>query len=43
MNNFRLTNKKIHNDSRSSIVNLHNEKMDNIFKKYETIEKKKKN
>ena len=41
MNNFRLTNKKIHNDSRSSIENLHNEKMDNIFKKYETIEKKK--
>lgn len=41
MNNFRLSNKKIHNDSRSSIENLHNEKMDNIFKKYETIEKKK--
>jgi len=42
MNNFRLSNKKIHQDSRSSIENLHNEKMDNIFKKYETLEKKKK-
>ena len=41
MNNFRLSNKKIHKDSRSSIENLHNEKMDNIFKKYETLEKKK--
>ena len=41
MNNFRLSNKKIHQDSRSSIENLHNEKMDNIFKKYDTLEKKK--
>ena len=41
MNNFRLSNKKIHQDSRSSIENLHNEKMDNIFKKYETLDKKK--
>jgi hypothetical protein len=41
MNNFRLSNKKIHNDSRSSIENLHNEKMDNIFKKYNSINKKK--
>ena len=42
MNNFRLSNKKIHQDSRSSIENLHNEKMNNIFKKYGTLEKKKK-
>ena len=41
MNNFRLSNKKIHQDSRSSIENLHNEKMDNIFKKYGTLDKKK--
>ena len=41
MNNFRLSNKKIHKDSRSSIENLHNEKMDNIFKKNENIVKKK--
>ena len=41
MNNFRLSNKKIHQDSRSSIENLHNEKMDNIFKKYDTLDKKK--
>ena len=41
MNNFRLSNKKIHQDSRSSIENLHNEKMDNIFNKYETLDKKK--
>ena len=41
MNNFRLSNKKIYQDSRSSIENLHNEKMDNIFKKYETLDKKK--
>jgi len=41
MNNFRLSNKKIHQDSRSSIENLHNEKMDDIFKKYATLDKKK--
>lgn len=41
MNTFRLSNKKVYNDSRSSIENLHNEKMDNIFKKYESLDKKK--
>ena len=41
MNNFRLSNKKIHQDSRSSIENLHNEKMNNILKKYESLDKKK--
>ena len=41
MNNFRLSNKKIYNDSRSSIENLHNQKMELILKKQEDLPKKK--
>ena len=42
-NNFRLSNKKIYNDKRSTIENIHNEKMDAIDEQYKTINKKKKN
>ena len=42
MNNFRLSQKKIYGDDRSSIENLHNQKMDVIFKKYDTLDTKKK-
>ena len=41
MNNFRLSNKKVYKDSRSSIENLHNEKIDSIFQKQESLDKKK--
>ena len=41
-NNFRLSNKKIYNDKRSTIENIHNEKMDAIDEQYKTINKKKK-
>ena len=34
MNNFRLSQKKIYKDDRSSIENLHNQRMDNILQKY---------
>ncbi len=37
MNTFRLSNKKIYNDSRSTIENLHNEKMESILKKRSNI------
>lgn len=40
MNNFRLSNKKIHKDDRSTIENLHEEKMKNILDKYDDIPKK---
>ena len=42
MNNFRLSHKKIYKDERSSIENLHNKKMDDIFNKYNSLESKKK-
>ena len=38
MNNFRLSNKKIYNDSRSTIENLHNEKMEKILSKYDNLD-----
>lgn len=41
MNNFRLSNKKVYKDSRSSIENLHNEKIDSIFQKQESLDIKK--
>ena len=41
MNTFRLSNKKVHKDSRSTIENLHNEKMDKIFNSYKTLDNKK--
>ena len=41
MNNFKLSNKKIYNDSRSTIENLHNEKMENILSKYDNLDNKK--
>ncbi len=41
MDNFRLSKKKIYEDKRSSIENLHNQKMDDIFDKYNNLEKKK--
>jgi len=37
MDNFRLSNKKIYNDKRSSIENLHDEKINNIIKKEQTL------
>ncbi len=42
MNTFRLSNKKVYNDSRSTIENLHNEKMDQILLNSSTLEAKKK-
>ncbi len=39
MNHFKLSNKKVYNDSRSTIENLHNEKMDNILSKYDKLDK----
>ena len=42
MNTFRLSNKKIYNDSRSTIENLHNEKMSSILEKESTLDSKKK-
>ena len=41
MDNFRLSNKKVYKDSRSSIENLHEEKMESIFKNYDLLENKK--
>jgi hypothetical protein len=41
MNNFKLSNKKIYNDSRSSIENLHDEKMESILNQYDSIDNKK--
>ena len=41
MNNFRLSDKKIYQDERSSIENLHNKKMEDILEKYDSLEKKK--
>ena len=41
MNSFRLSNKKIYNDSRSSIEDLHNEKMKTIMNKNNTLSIKK--
>ena len=38
MNNFRLSNKKIYNDSRSTIENLHNENMEKILSKYDNLD-----
>jgi len=43
MNNFRLSNKKIHKDSRSSIENKHEEKMKEIEDYYLTLESKQDN
>ena len=43
MNNFRLSSKKIYKDSRSSIENLHDEKMKNIINKYDSVDKLKEN
>ena len=37
MDNFRLSNKKIYNDKRSSIENLHDEKINNIIKNEKTL------
>ena len=42
MNTFRLSNKKIYNDSRSTIENLHNEKIDEILIKNDTLDSKQK-
>ena len=42
MNNFKLSNKKIYKDNRSSIENLHNEKLNSINKKSESLDEKKK-
>ena len=43
MNTFRLSNKKIYNDSRSSIENLHEEKIKIITKQQDNLDSKKKN
>lgn len=43
MNNFRLSNKKIYNDSRSTIENLHEEKLQSIINKENNLELKKNN
>jgi hypothetical protein len=37
MNNFRLSNKKVYKDSRSSIENLHDEKMKSIIEQEECL------
>jgi hypothetical protein len=42
MNNFKLSNKKIYKDNRSSIENLHEEKLNSIKKKSESLDDKKK-
>jgi hypothetical protein len=42
MNTFRLSNKKVYNDSRSSIEHLHNEKMSEILNKNDTLDVKNK-
>ena len=42
MNNFKLSNKKIYKDNRSSIENLHNEKLNSINEKSESLDEKKK-
>jgi len=42
MNNFRLSNKKVYRDSRSTIENLHNEKMESIFNNESTLDSKNK-
>ena len=41
MNNFKLSNKKIYKDNRSTIEYLHDEKMNNIFNEYEQLDNKK--
>jgi len=43
MNNFKLSNKKIHKDNRSSIENKHEEKMKEIEDYYLTLESKQDN
>lgn len=40
MNNFRLSNKKVYKDSRSSIENLHNERIENIINNQNSLCKK---
>ena len=42
MNTFRLSTKKIYNDSRSSIENLHDEKIKTITKQHDNLDSKKK-
>ena len=41
MNTFKLSNKKVYNDTRSTIENLHNEKIDSILNKYDKLNNKK--
>ena len=43
MNNFKLSRKKIHNDSRSTLEELHDKKLNSYFLELESIESKKKN
>jgi hypothetical protein len=42
MNNFKLSNKKIYKDNRSSIENLHDEKLNSIIEKNNCLDEKKK-
>ena len=42
MNNFKLSRKKIHNDSRSTLEELHDKKLNSYFLELESIESKKK-
>ena len=42
MNSFRLSNKKIYHDERSSIENIHENKLESIEKYYNTLNDKKK-
>jgi len=41
MNNFKLSNKKVYNDKRSSIENIHEEKMKEIDEEYNSLNLKK--
>ena len=41
MNNFKISSKKVYNDSRSTIENLHNEKINDIISKENTLDDKK--
>lgn len=40
MNNFKISSKKVYNDSRSTIENLHNEKINDIISKENTLDNK---
>lgn len=42
MNNFKLSRKKIYNDSRSTLEDLHNKKLNSYFSELDNIESKKK-